>query len=64
MSDFFVKKSEFTLTQVIFRILVPEFIYGCIVGVDRDSEEQILYDSNVCLAEDRILCMEIHKNGY
>ncbi len=29
-----------------------------------ESEEQMLYNENIYLAEDRILCMGIHKKGY
>lgn len=42
---------------VLIRIIFPEFVYSWCYGVDPDSEEQMLYDENVCLAEDRILCM-------
>lgn len=32
--------------------------------VDPTTDESILYDENIYLAEDRILCMAIHKKGY
>lgn len=31
--------------------------------IENKSEEQMLYNENIFLAEDRILCMGIHKNG-
>lgn len=50
--------------QVILRILLPDLIYRCCFKLKKNSDEQLLYDSNVYLAEDRTLCMGIHKNGY
>jgi chitin synthase len=32
--------------------------------VSKNSYEYLMYESNVYLAEDRILCMGIHKNDY
>jgi chitin synthase len=46
------------------RILLPDMVNRCFVTVDQDSDEGMLYDENVFLAEDRILCMGIHKRGY
>lgn len=44
------------------RIFLPKIIWSCFRPVDPDSEEQVLYNENIYLAEDRILCMGIHKN--
>lgn len=38
--------------------------YRMCYPVEDNTDEQLLYDSNVFLAEDRTLCMGIHKNGY
>lgn len=46
----------------MMRIFLPKFIWKHISPVDPDSEEQVLYNENIYLAEDRILCMGIHKN--
>lgn len=44
------------------RVFLPKAIWSCFRPVDPDSEEQVLYNENIYLAEDRILCMGIHKN--
>lgn len=49
------------------RVILPNFIVKkCIESHEKNKEtyEQLMYESNVYLAEDRILCMGIHKNGY
>jgi hypothetical protein len=51
--------------QVILKGILPESIYNCIYGKpDPRSEEQLLYNQNIYLAEDRTLCMGIHLGGY
>lgn len=54
--------------QTILKILLPDFlgrIYRCFYGaVPEDSFEKLMYDKNIYLAEDRILCMGLHQNGY
>jgi len=47
---------------MLMRIFLPKVIWKHIRPVDPDSEEQVLYNENIYLAEDRILCMGIHKN--
>ena len=45
--------------------MLPDLAFYCIFGKpEQGSYEQLLYDENVYLAEDRTLCMGIHKNGY
>lgn len=44
------------------RVLIPKVIWKIFKPVDPDSQEQVLYNENIYLAEDRILCMGIHKN--
>jgi hypothetical protein len=44
------------------RIFLPKFIWNIFKPVNPDSSEQVLYNENIYLAEDRILCMGIHKN--
>lgn len=39
-------------------------INGCCVDIHPESDEQMLYNENIYLAEDRILCMGIFKKGY
>jgi chitin synthase len=54
--------SEFTMSDIIMRVMLPKFLWKIFRPVDPDSEEQVLYNENIYLAEDRILCMGIHKN--
>lgn len=54
--------STFTAKQIITRVLLPKTMWKCCNNIDPDSEEQVLYNENVYLAEDRILCLGIHKN--
>ena len=56
--------TTFTLVQLIFKILLPQYFYEKCWPVEPNSTEQILYNENVYLAEDRTLCMGIHLNGY
>lgn len=46
------------------RTALPDFVNRCCVKVDDDTDESMLYNENVYLAEDRILCMGIHKKGF
>ena len=57
-----VVPSNFTASDLIMRVLLPKIIWSYFRPVDPDSEEQVLYNENIYLAEDRILCMGIHKN--
>lgn len=57
-----VVPSNFTASEILMRIFLPKAIWKLIKDVDPDSEEQVLYNENIYLAEDRILCMGIHKN--
>lgn len=54
--------STFTASDILMRVFLPKFIWSCFRPVNPDSEEQVLYNENIYLAEDRILCMGIHKN--
>lgn len=45
-------------------VILPELIYNCIYKTSSQGDEQNLYNSNVYLAEDRIMCLGIHTNGY
>jgi chitin synthase len=51
---------------ILLRVLLPNFILKCLpwTKVSKNSYEYLMYESNVYLAEDRILCMGIHKNDY
>jgi len=57
-----VVPNQFTASDILMRIFLPKMIWKQFRPVDQDSEEQVLYNENICLAEDRILCMGIHKN--
>lgn len=57
MSEYTIKTSEITFARALFRVIFPEFLYAFFFGVDPESEEQMLYNENIYLAEDRILCM-------
>jgi chitin synthase len=46
------------------RVLLPEAVGRCLTDVHPESEEQMLYNENIYLAEDRILCMGIHRKGF
>ena len=52
------------LANVLLRTMLPDFINRYFINVDPDSDEAMLYSENVYLAEDRILCMGIHKKDY
>ena len=52
------------VANAILRVALPDFINGCFIDIDPESDEAMLYDENVYLAEDRILCMGIHKKGF
>ena len=57
-----VVPSNFSAGDLLMRVFLPKFVWKHIRSVDPDSEEQVLYNENIYLAEDRILCMGIHKN--
>lgn len=44
--------------------IIPDFIYDCIWQTDPHGDEDLLYNENVYLAEDRTLCLGIFLNGY
>ena len=44
--------------------MFPDFLNQCCINIRQDSDEAMLYNENVYLAEDRILCMGIHKKKY
>ena len=53
-----------SIGNALLRTCLPDFINSCFINIDPESDEQMLYSENVYLAEDRILCMGIHKKGY
>lgn len=55
---------ELTLTWMVLKVLLPDFLNEFLIEVDPDSEFQHLKDANMFLAEDRILCMGLHTKGY
>lgn len=64
-SSSFLVESKFGIFQTVFRTIFPDAVYELFYGPpDEKSEERLLYDSNVYLAEDRTLCMGIHENGF
>ena len=59
------KITNFSTWQTILRVILPDVLYFCIYGMpEEDSDEQLLYNENVYLAEDRTLCMGIHQQGF
>lgn len=48
----------------MLKVLLPDMINRCFIDTHPESEEQMLYNENIYLAEDRILCMGIHKKGF
>lgn len=60
------KFSNLSLIVVLLRVILPNFILKCLpwTKVSKSSYEYLMYESNVYLAEDRILCMGIHKNQF
>lgn len=55
--------SQYSGGEIVARVLLPKTLWSC--GgkrLDPDSEEQLLYNENVNLAEGRVLCLGIHKN--
>lgn len=59
-----VVNTEISARNALLRTLLPDMVNGCCVTVDPESDEALLYNENVYLAEDRILCMGIHKKGF
>jgi chitin synthase len=57
-------KSEMGVQISVLRVALPDMINRDCIEVDPESDEAMLYDENVYLAEDRILCMGIHKKGF
>ena len=56
--------TRLTIPDILLRTLLPDSVNSCCVDVHPESDEQMLYNENIFLAEDRILCMGIHKKGY
>ena len=59
-----IVKSEMGVTNAVLRTALPDLINSCCISIDPESDEAMLYNENVYLAEDRILCMGIHKKKY
>ena len=55
--------STFTTCGLITRIILPRGLWKKIYSVDPDSEEQLLANENTYQAQNRILCLGIHKNN-
>jgi cellulose synthase/poly-beta-1,6-N-acetylglucosamine synthase-like glycosyltransferase len=51
-------------TKNLIRAALTEMYNGFCVTVDPISDEAILYNENIYLAEDRVLSIGIHKKGY
>lgn len=58
-----VINSNLSIKNLLLRTLLPDLFNSCCIDIDPDSDEQMLYNENIYLAEDRILCMGIHKKG-
>lgn len=56
--------SDLSIGKVLMKVLLPDFVNNCFIDINPESEEQMLYNENIFLAEDRILCMGIHKKGF
>lgn len=56
--------SDLSIGNVLMKVLLPDFVNNCFIDINPESEEQMLYNENIFLAEDRILCMGIHKKGF
>ncbi len=56
--------SDIGVRNAIIRTALPDFLNRYCISIDPDSDEAMLYNENVNLAEDRILCMGIHTRGY
>ena len=48
--------------NIVSRVIFPKSLWKWCSPIDPDSEEQVLYDENTNLSEDRILCLGIHNN--
>ena len=57
-----VVPSVFPKRNIVARVLFPKTLWRWCRPIDPDSEEQVLYDENTNLSEDRILCLGIHNN--
>lgn len=55
---------DLSFWKILARVILPNFVLKCFTDKERVTYEQLMYESNVYLAEDRILCMGIHQNGY
>jgi chitin synthase len=64
LADRKVISSKLKASNVILRTVLPDAINSCCISIEDDSDETMLYNENVYLAEDRILCMGIHKKGF
>lgn len=55
---------DLSFWKILARVILPNFVLKCFTDKEKVTYEQLMYESNVYLAEDRILCMGIHQNGY
>ena len=59
-----VIESQIGVKNAVLSVALPEALTRCCIDIDAESDEAMLYNENVYLAEDRILCMGIHKRGF
>ena len=57
-------KNELGIANAFLRTALPDVLNRYCISIDPESDEAMLYNENVYLAEDRILCMGIHKKGF
>jgi cellulose synthase/poly-beta-1,6-N-acetylglucosamine synthase-like glycosyltransferase len=62
--DNHIVETELTMWWMALKVLLPDFLNTLFLTVDPNSEEQLLCNENMNMAEDRILCFGIHKNGF
>ena len=59
-----IKSTQLSVGDTVRRVLLPDFVRTMVETIDPESDEQMLYNENIYLAEDRILCMGIHKKQF
>lgn len=55
-----IVSTKISVKNAILRTTLPDAFNNCCMDIDPESDEAMLYDENVYLAEDRILCIGIH----
>jgi chitin synthase len=59
-----ITENDLGVVNAVLRTSLPDFLNRYCISIDPESDEAMLYNENVYLAEDRILCMGIHKKGF